>query len=245
MVRPKITAILTMLLVVLAITAVSGCTTGSMNVSPTAAPTAAPTVPPAVEPTPAPTIPQTAVPQATPTPVPATTPAFIKGWGPYPTTGPWTPGDDTFVPTPTPAAWYVIPPWIDFRVRQNLDRPDAPAILRVTGLVDNPLGLNLYNLKGMPIRYVSATTTTKKGTITVNATGTLISALLDAASPQSGATRLVLRAGDGYSNTVLLSDVRGSPDAIVGFMSDGTLRAIIPGLPGNTWVSNLVEMEVQ
>jgi hypothetical protein len=85
-----------------------------MTVSPTPAPTAAPTAQPVINPTVAPTT----VPQATPTAVPATTPAFVKGWGPYPTTGPWTPGDDTFVPTPTPVAWYLLSmPWIDQKIQ--------------------------------------------------------------------------------------------------------------------------------
>jgi DMSO/TMAO reductase YedYZ molybdopterin-dependent catalytic subunit len=233
--RSKITAILTMLLVVLAITAVSGCTNGSMTVSPTPAPTVAPTAQPVVAPTVAPTT----VPQATPTPIPATTPAFVKGWGPYPTTGPWTPGDDTFVPTPTPVAYYLLSaPWIDQKIQVV-----GPVVLKITGKVENPLFLKMSDLNGYPQK--TSTWPNANASKSFTATGPELNALLDAANPKSGAASIKLIASDGSTFTMSLSAIRSDTNAIVGLMSDGSLRSCIPSQSaGKAQLRGLIEIQV-
>lgn len=238
--RLKISAVLTMLVVLFAATAISGCTTGSMNVSPTPGPTAAPTAQPVVEPTATPTAAPTAAPQATPTQVPAATHDFTRGLGPNPTMGPWTPGDDTFIPTPTPAAWYLLSmPWIDQKIQVG-----GPVVLKVTGNVESPLNLKTIDLKGYPQK-TSTWINTVNASKSYTGTGPELNAILDAAKPKSSASSIKLISSDGSTYTLSLSDIRSDSNAIVSFVGDGSLRSVIPTQSaGKAQLRGLVEIQV-
>lgn len=228
-----------MLGVLLAATAISGCTTGSMVVSPTPIPTQAPTTQPAIEPTAAPTTAPTTAPQATPTPVPSATTA--PGKGPYPTMGPWTPGDDTFIPTPTPYAAYLISsPWID----QKIQVPE-PIVLTITGNLESPVQFKKSQLKGYPQR----TSTWKHPSDPAkDATGTgpELNAILDAIHLNPTATSIRVIGADGKtSDPISISSIRSDPNAIIALLDDGSLRSIIPSnSAGKAQMKNLVSIQV-
>ncbi len=147
----KIAVIMTMLVMVLAATALSGCTSGNMSVTatPTAAPTSTPTATPAATPTAAPAATPTPTAAATPTATATATavPSTIPYWKtPYPTMGPWTPGDDTYTPAPAADAGYLISsPWVDQKIVIA-----EPFVLTISGNLESQLRLKMSDLKGFP-----------------------------------------------------------------------------------------------
>jgi DMSO/TMAO reductase YedYZ molybdopterin-dependent catalytic subunit len=149
------------------------------------------------------------------------------------------PGDDTFIPTPTPYAGYLISsPWVDQKIQVV-----GPVVLKITGNVENPLFLKMSDLAGYPQK--SASFTNKKGEISTGK-GPELNALLDAANPKAGATNVKLIASDGATYTISISDLRSDPNAIVSFESDGSLRSYIPSRPtdGKAQLRGLIVIEI-
>ncbi len=71
-----------------------------------------------------------------------------------------------------------------------------------------------------------------------SATGVSLLALLDAAGVT--ATDIVLVARDGYAANVSVADIADT--AVLSYTEDGLLDAMLPGLPRNTWVHDVVEI---
>ena len=77
-------------------------------------------------------------------------------------------------------------------------------------------------------------------------TGVRLNTLLGVAQVQATATKLVMTASDGYSDTIDLSIVNACADCMIAFTSTpGTFLAVMPGQPGNDWVKNLIKIEVK
>ncbi|MGI5916197.1 MAG: ABC transporter substrate-binding protein [Anaerolineae bacterium] len=70
------------------------------------------------------------------------------------------------------------------------------------------------------------------------ASGVSLLAVLEAAGVD--ATDIALVASDGYAANVTVADL--TEDAVLGYSDTGTLDALLPGLPKNTWVRDVVEI---
>jgi hypothetical protein len=63
---------------------------------------------------------------------------------------------------------------------------------------------------------------------------------------KSGATTLVISAADGFSTEVSLADVLACPNCMLGFTNTvGKFKMVMPDLPSNTWVKDVVKIEVK
>lgn len=122
------------------------------------------------------------------------------------------------------------------------DAAEVTSSLVITGAVTKPVGFKEADLRTMDSLKVSAET--KKGKQEFE--GVSLNALLDQAGVKDGATMLVITASDGYSVEVKLADVRACPNSIVVFtdMPD-TFNLVLPDLPTETWVRDVVKIEVK
>lgn len=114
----------------------------------------------------------------------------------------------------------------------------AAASLEVKGLVQTPGTLSVADLQAMNVTALTAEHP-KKGA--AEYTGVLLSELTAAVGLHSEATTLIMTAGDGYAAEVPLADL--SSDALIAIMEDGSLSAVMPGMEGKVWVSDLVSLE--
>ncbi|MGD8795195.1 MAG: molybdopterin-dependent oxidoreductase, partial [Anaerolineae bacterium] len=119
--------------------------------------------------------------------------------------------------------------------------PDNAAF-KITGSVENEIGWSEEKLRAMDT--IDAESTNKDGE-TKTYTGVAMNDLLATASPQAGATTLVLVADDGYSAEVALAEVQACGDCIVSFRNQGGFSAVLPGFPGNVQVKGVVEIQVK
>ena len=115
------------------------------------------------------------------------------------------------------------------------------AALKVTGKVDTEVGWTGEKLQSMDT--VDAEYTNKDGE-TKTYTGVPLNDLLAKASPAADAATVALVADDGYSTEVALAEVQACQDCIISG-SDGSLRAVMPGFPGNVQVKGIVEVQVK
>ncbi len=114
--------------------------------------------------------------------------------------------------------------------------------LVITGAVNKPMGFKEADLRAMDSLKVSAET--KKGK--QNFDGVSLNALLDLAGLKDGATTLVITASDGYSAEVKLADVRDYPNSLVAFTDTlEKFNIVLPDLPTETWVKDVVKIEVK
>jgi hypothetical protein len=126
--------------------------------------------------------------------------------------------------------------------------------LKVTGNVDKPVEYTLAELKSRPFKNI---TVDFKDNLTANITGFLLNDLLNDSVVMGNATNVTFSSDDGYVKTIMLSDIRASPDSMLIFgiqlpqccpspgESNDTLKDIVPGQPYDTWVGNLGTIEVQ
>jgi DMSO/TMAO reductase YedYZ molybdopterin-dependent catalytic subunit len=138
-----------------------------------------------------------------------------------------------FTPAPThaPAATQAPPP----------DTGDAD--LLITGMVENEIALAEAGLRELEVVQITAEHP-KKGNQDYE--GVLLSLLLEQAVVKDGAAKLILTAGDGYSAEVALADVQACTDCMVSFTdTPGELFLVMPGLPSNAWIKDIVQIEVQ
>jgi DMSO/TMAO reductase YedYZ molybdopterin-dependent catalytic subunit len=120
--------------------------------------------------------------------------------------------------------------------------PATTGTLVITGLVNREMGFTEADLRAMKSLKVSAET--KKGK--QNFEGASLNALLDLAGIKDGATKLVATASDGYSSEINLSDVRDCPNSLVAFTdTKESFTMILPDLATETWVKDLVKLEVK
>ena len=76
--------------------------------------------------------------------------------------------------------------------------------------------------------------------------GLRLNAVLDRASVQERANKLVVTAADGYAAEVFLAEVRDCADCLLGFTNTpGKLELVMPDLPSNAWVKDVVQIEVK
>ncbi len=114
--------------------------------------------------------------------------------------------------------------------------------LVLTGAVNKPLGFTEADLRKMKSLKVSVET--KKGKQDFE--GISLNALLDLAGMKDGATTLVITASDGYSAEVKLADVRDCPNSLVAFTdTPEKFNIVLPDLPTETWVKDVVKIEVK
>lgn len=123
------------------------------------------------------------------------------------------------------------------------EEPPAGAELWITGLVVNPLALNDAALQAMGA--VEATVEhPKRGPETY--TGIYLNMLLGLASPQPGATELVLTASDGYNSSIDLAAVQACADCLLAFTEEaGVYNLAMPGFETSAWTKDLVKIEVK
>jgi len=117
----------------------------------------------------------------------------------------------------------------------------SDADLSITGLVGSEQALARADLEAMDT--IEVVTTNKDGEEKTYS-GVLISALLDKAAVQDGATTIVFIADDGYEVEAPLADIQSCTDCIVAIDGD-ILRSVLPGQPGNMQVKGLVELRVK
>jgi len=117
------------------------------------------------------------------------------------------------------------------------------AALAVSGLVNNPMNLTDADLHSLDTAKIKAEAP-KKGMQDFE--GVRISTLLDAAGVKPDAVKVVFTASDGYKTEMFLKELLACPDCLVAFSdTPGSYSTVMPGLPGNFWVKNLVSMDVE
>jgi hypothetical protein len=117
----------------------------------------------------------------------------------------------------------------------------ASGAIAVTGMVDNPMTLTVAELEKLGAETLMVEHP-KKGQ--VEYTGVRFSKVLDALKVQAGAAAVVLTASDGFMAEVPLADIEGSADALLA-IDEGTISSVFPGLEGQTWVKDIVTMELK
>jgi len=118
----------------------------------------------------------------------------------------------------------------------------AAGTLTITGLVTSPLVLSEADLRALEIAKVTATT--KNGSTDFQ--GVSLNALLDKASVNPEARKLVITAIDGYTAEVFLAEVRSCPNSLLAFgATPGHWMTVFPELPEATWVKDVVKIDVQ
>lgn len=182
---------------------------------------------------------------------PAEAPATILP-PPIPTYGPWT-DVNGLTPEVTSAADF-------YYVSKDLvgDPRIAPSSwqLAIAGAVKSPYTLSYDDLRSLPRveRYhtLECISNVVGGNLISNAlfTGTRLADVLNRAAVQPGASELIFRAADGYSDSLHLSQAL-NPDALIVYLINGEplppahgfpARLLIPGLYGmknGKWLSSL------
>jgi DMSO/TMAO reductase YedYZ molybdopterin-dependent catalytic subunit len=115
------------------------------------------------------------------------------------------------------------------------------AALKVTGMVDTEVGWTADKLEAMDM--MDTDYTDKDGETTTYA-GVPLNDLIAKASPAANATTVVMVADDGYSAELALAEVQTCQECIVSG-SEGQLRVVMPGFPGNVQVKGIVEIQIK
>jgi hypothetical protein len=113
--------------------------------------------------------------------------------------------------------------------------------LAVTGLVDNELTLTHDQLRALGAVTITAEHP-KKGSQQYE--GVRLNVLLDKAGVKADAKKIVITASDGFAAEVFLAEVRACADCLVAF-GGGVLTAVMPGMPSNVWVKDVVAIDVR
>jgi DMSO/TMAO reductase YedYZ molybdopterin-dependent catalytic subunit len=115
--------------------------------------------------------------------------------------------------------------------------------LVITGLVEKELVLKESDLRAMEVAKITAEHP-KKGKEDYE--GVRLSLLFEQAKIKPEATKIVFTAVDGFVAELNLADVKGSADCMVAFTNTpGKLKMVLPGLPSNAWVKDVVEIELK
>jgi len=115
-------------------------------------------------------------------------------------------------------------------------------ILNVTGLVDQELTWNEADIRKLEVITITAEHP-KKGSGDYE--GIRLNDLLDMAGVKPGATKLLITASDGFSTEVVLTDIYSCTDCLLGIDGSGIFIMVMPGLPSNTWVKDVVTLEIK
>ena len=156
---------------------------------------------------------------------------------------------------------YITPVPEHYVVSKNVINPDVPEArwsLRITGMVDNPLELSLEELTALETVERPSTLTCISnpvgGDLIGNSvwTGVRLSALLERAGVQAGATELILRAADNYADSFPI-EAAMADGTIVAFLQNGEpltrdhgfpARVLVPGIYGMKNVKWVTEIEL-
>jgi hypothetical protein len=110
-------------------------------------------------------------------------------------------------------------------------------------MVNQTLTLNESVLRALGVTKIEAEHP-KKGLMEFE--GVLLSTLLDMAGVKDGAATLVATAADGYVAEISLADARGCPKNMVAFTDTaGSFYLVMPDLPGENWVKDVVKIELK
>jgi DMSO/TMAO reductase YedYZ molybdopterin-dependent catalytic subunit len=115
--------------------------------------------------------------------------------------------------------------------------------LVVIGMVDQPLALTEDDLRAMEVVQITAEHP-KSGQQEYE--GVRLNALLDQAEVQESANKLVVTAADGFVAEVFVAEARDCADCLLGFTNTpGKFKLVMPGLPSNVWVKDVVQIEIR
>jgi DMSO/TMAO reductase YedYZ molybdopterin-dependent catalytic subunit len=121
--------------------------------------------------------------------------------------------------------------------------------LSVGGMVDRTLSLSLSDLRGLPVtdEYVTLECVSNDvgGNLmsTGSFTGVALRDVIAMASPQPRATWVAFRARDGYTESLPLSMVQGSPEILVAYDLDGAALPMLHGYPARILIPGLYGMK--
>jgi DMSO/TMAO reductase YedYZ molybdopterin-dependent catalytic subunit len=116
--------------------------------------------------------------------------------------------------------------------------------LLLSGLVNQPLTLRDAALHAM--KQTTMITIPPKQTTAVSYTGVPLNDLLDQAGVKAGATTVTFIGSDGYTNDVSLSDLQACSDCLLAFTATpGSYSAVMPGMEGPNWVTNVIHLVVK
>lgn len=115
----------------------------------------------------------------------------------------------------------------------------ASGAVKVSGLVDNPIGLTIDRLKNMgPI--TETLEHPKNGPTEYN--GVLWSDVLVALGVQEAAQTVDIVASDGFTASMAIADIKAIPDALVVIGNGGKIHVAFPGQGSKYWVKDVVEL---
>jgi hypothetical protein len=144
------------------------------------------------------------------------------------------PAAPTVAPTAAPTA---------APTKASSSAPAAGDTLTVAGAVARPATLSLDDVKKLGLVKLNLEHPKKgKG----DYEGVRWSALLDLVQPQSGATKLLLTAKDGYKSELPLAAVRACSDCLITIAADaGSYSLAMPGMDGAAWARDVIKIDVQ
>jgi hypothetical protein len=129
------------------------------------------------------------------------------------------------------------------------EEADKPAVnlddaeLAIVGLVNNEMGFLEADLRALEVVTINAEHP-KNGAQDFE--GVRLSELFTLVGIKDGATKLLVTASDGFTAEILLADLIASPDCLLGFTNTpGDFKLVMPNLPSNAWVKDVVRIEVQ
>jgi DMSO/TMAO reductase YedYZ molybdopterin-dependent catalytic subunit len=119
----------------------------------------------------------------------------------------------------------------------------ADGSLVVIGLVKQAMGFMETDLRDLEVLQITAE---HPNTGTAEYEGVSLNELLALTGIQEGATTLVITASDGYAAEASLDEVRACADCLVAFTNTAEkFKTVMPDLPSNLWVKDVVSLEVK
>jgi DMSO/TMAO reductase YedYZ molybdopterin-dependent catalytic subunit len=126
--------------------------------------------------------------------------------------------------------------------------------LTIEGAVENERTFNYAQISGMePVLLEGVIMETRSGESPHEFEGIPLSTLFDLVGARSDADSIAATAADGYSANIAMADL--GRDAILALKMDGEwlavsdpespIRLVVPGLPANQWVGQLVSITVE
>lgn len=113
----------------------------------------------------------------------------------------------------------------------------------ITGLVTTPTGFSEADLRKLEVVKINAEHP-KGGTEEYE--GVRLSELFALVGVQDSAKTVIITAADGFKGEVALADLKGAADALLGFTNTPEkFKMVMPGLPGNAWVKDVVNIELK
>lgn len=132
--------------------------------------------------------------------------------------------------------------------------PQVEWELTIEGAVDNERTFNYAQISGMEtVLLEGVVMKTQSGESVHDLEGVPLTTLFDLVAVHSDAQSITATAADGYSATIAMADL--GRDAILALKMDGEwlavsdpespIRLVVPGLPANQWVGQLVSITVE